>query len=472
MLAGLFSAAPGLPAQEKVPLGIHYQAVARDKYGNELVNTRISVRFSIIPGDPLSEPTYQELHQDVITSRFGVFSLVIGHGIVTGSSPCRALSEISWQSADHFLKVEVKFENDFMDMGTMQFLSVPYALFARKSLEPGPAGPKGDPGEKGEQGDPASDDQDLEFDGSHLKITGGNSVLLTPLLQNLGVRYETDGNYLEISRGNSVKISNIEADGDPKNEIQDIVISSDKLKISNNPLATEWDLAKYLDNTDNQALTYDALSRVLGISGNPGSVNLSELKNDADADPANEIQDLQLTGNTLKITGKADATPVSLDKYLDNTDNQGLSYNESTNTLSIDRGGSITLGTNVAFRVKNTSPDMAGIASYVVMTYDATEYNVGNCMNTGTGVFTAPSDGIYTFNISYFADGAGDGREIALYVNSVLFEKLAINIGSGTTVPVRSVTMKLSATNTVSFVVYTGVATQTGTGVFSGFRVN
>ena len=29
-------------------------------------------------------------------------------------------------------------------MGTMQFLAVPYALYAQRSLEPGPQGPKGE----------------------------------------------------------------------------------------------------------------------------------------------------------------------------------------------------------------------------------------------------------------------------------------------------------------------------------------
>jgi hypothetical protein len=169
--------------------------------------------------------------------------LIIGHGTPTGNAPCGELSQVSWESAYHFLKVEVKFENDFMDMGTMQFLSVPYALYARKSLEPGPAGPQGDPGPKGDPGDPASDDQTLSFDGSTISISGGNSLSLTDLLQNLTVSYQTDGTYLGISRGNSVKLATIEADGDPENELQDLTISSDKLKITNNALATEWDLS-------------------------------------------------------------------------------------------------------------------------------------------------------------------------------------------------------------------------------------
>ena len=128
--------------QSNVPFGIHYQAVARDNFGTELANRRISVKFSIISGDPLGTPVYQELHQDVTTSKYGVFSLVIGKGIPTGNSPFGELSQIEWKNAFHYLKVEVKFENTFMDMGTMQFLAVPYALFAQKSLATWPAGPK------------------------------------------------------------------------------------------------------------------------------------------------------------------------------------------------------------------------------------------------------------------------------------------------------------------------------------------
>jgi hypothetical protein len=105
------------------------------------------------------------------------------------------------------------------------------------------------------------------------------------------------------------------------------------------------------------------------------------------------------------------------------------------------------------------------------MTYDAVDYNIGNGLNASTGVFTAPYDGIYTFNISYTADGSGDAREIAIYVNSVLYEKLALSIAGGSVIPVKSITIKLSTLNTVSVVVYTGLATTTGTGTFSGYKV-
>ena len=160
---------------QNVPLGIFYQAVARDNFGKEIINKNIDVKFSIISGNPIGPVVYQELHSDVITSKYGVFSLVIGHGTPTGGL-YGELSQIQWNTAFHYLKIEVKFDNDFIDMGTMQFLAVPYALYAQKSLEPGPPGPKGDQGSKGDPGDPASDNQTLSFDQSNLSINGGNSV--------------------------------------------------------------------------------------------------------------------------------------------------------------------------------------------------------------------------------------------------------------------------------------------------------
>lgn len=487
--------------QTGVPAGINYQAVARDSYGKELANTNIDVRFSVIAQNPLGTLEYQELHSRIITSKYGVFSLVIGKGVPIGGT-CNSLAEVPWAGSYHYLKVEVKFENSFIDMGTMQFMAVPYALYASKSLEPGPAGPKGDAGPPGPQGlqGPAG----IKGDTGPQGLTGAKGDPGDPASddQTLSVVNVDGSDYLAISGGNQVKISNIEKDGDPANEIQDLTINTDKLKITNNPAATEWDLSPY-----RQSLTYDPASRIIGITGTSSSINLSELKNDddasstneiqalsfdpaskilsltnsasadlsslkddADASPTNEIQALSLAGDNLTISG---SNSVSLAAYKDNTDSQTLTYSETANTktLQISGGNSVTIGSMVAFRVKNNTSDPASSMSYTTMTYDASDYNIGGYLNEATGVFTAPQDGIYTFNVTYLADGLGGSRELAVYVNSVLYDKLAIDIGSGVTIPVHSVTMKLSSLNTVSIVIYTGVATQTGTGTFSGFRV-
>ena len=58
-------------------------------------------------------------------------------------------------------------------MGTMQFMAVPYALYAAKSLEPGPQGP---PGTQGVPGDPATDDQQLTYNPTTRTLSLTNST--------------------------------------------------------------------------------------------------------------------------------------------------------------------------------------------------------------------------------------------------------------------------------------------------------
>ena len=408
---------------QTVPAGINYQAVARDNTGAELANTTISVKFSILKDSPLGTAVYEELHSNVVTSKYGVFSLVIGKGTVTGGTAA-TLADIDWSTGNYYLNVQVKFDNNsFLDMGSMQFLAVPYALYAAKSLEPGPQGPKGDPG------DPASDNQTLSFDGSALSIAGGNTVDMTGLLQNLTITNTADGNYIGISRGNQIKVSTIEGDGDPTNEIQDLVINDNILKITRNPAATSWDLSKYLDNTDAQALTYNTTTNVLGISGNASTADLSALK-------------------------------------------QTLSYDESTKALTISNGNSVTLGNTIAFRTTKTISTAAPAAVDVTFIGTSTSYNDGGGYNSTTGEFTAPASGIYTFTMSYNADGTGGSRELKLYLNSSLYDYFAVEIASASIVSGKSITLKLTAGDVVKAVVFTGVSTQTGSGTFCGFRIN
>jgi hypothetical protein len=390
---------------QTVPFGIHYQAVARDNYGKEYTDKEIDVKFSILAGNPLGDIVYQELHSKTRTSKYGVFSLVIGSGTPTGGTNGE-LSQITWGDANHYLNVEVRFDKDFIDMGTMQFLAVPYALYAQRSLEPGPQGPQGP---KGEQGDPATDDQQISFDGNNLSIERGNLVSLDGLLQNLTVTNGPDGSYLGITKGNSVKIATIEADGDPANEIQDLI--------------------------------YDNAKRELRLLKSSAPViDLNELKNDADADPLNEIQE--------------------------------ITYNPSTYSLSISGGSApVSLGNIIAFRSRKLLSVTASSMSDLTFLPSVVEYNEGNAFNAATGEFVAPVRGIYTFSLSYFADGTGSSRRLSIYHNSVLYEVMADEILSQSTVFPRSVTMKLDAGDVVKLVINTGTSTQSGTGSFSGFRI-
>jgi hypothetical protein len=427
---------------QNVPLGIFYQAVARDNSGKELVNKNIDVKFSIISGNPLGTVVYQELYSDITTSKFGVFSLIIGHGTPTGGL-YNDLSQIRWNQAYHYLKVEVKFDNDFIDMGTMQFLAVPYALYAQKSLEPGPQGPKGDPG------DPASDNQTLSFDGNNISISNGNTVNLSTL--NVPHQLTLIGDTLSILGGNKVGLTN---------QIQDLQLDiNNKLKITKNSSATLIDLGPFKQN-----LSYDNTKGLLSISNGTGT-DLSVLKTAG-------IQDIHLTGNQLTIDKNSSSTGVDLTKYLDNTDNQQLTYSESNKSLSISGGNSVTLGSLVAFRAKKTSsetePTFMSDYDFIAGTLD---YNDGSGYDYSTGVFTVPYSGIYTFNVSYTATGTGDSRILKVFLNGSLYEILNNGITAGSSIT-RQITMKLAAGDKVKVIINVGTGFETGQGSFSGFKVN
>jgi hypothetical protein len=121
--------------------GITYQAVALDENGKEIAgqdingniinSKRIDVRFSIVGGTLDGEVLYTEVHS-ASTDQFGLFSLVIGHGIVSSDGKYQKLTDMNWGAEELFLKVEIDINRsgNFKVMGIQQMMSVPFAFYA------------------------------------------------------------------------------------------------------------------------------------------------------------------------------------------------------------------------------------------------------------------------------------------------------------------------------------------------------
>lgn len=95
-----------------------------------MANQNVSFRMSILEGSTGGTVIYSETHQ-ATTNDFGSVSFLIGTGqIVLGF-----MSDIDWGNNDHFLKTEVDVNGgiNFVEMGTSQMVSVPYALYADKA---------------------------------------------------------------------------------------------------------------------------------------------------------------------------------------------------------------------------------------------------------------------------------------------------------------------------------------------------
>jgi hypothetical protein len=106
---------------QNIPQRINYQAVAHDANGNVLSNQSLNVTISILSGSATGTLEYQESH-NANTNQFGLFYFKIGDGSVLSGS----MAGVNWGSTSHFVNINV----DGNDLGTVQLVSVPYALAA------------------------------------------------------------------------------------------------------------------------------------------------------------------------------------------------------------------------------------------------------------------------------------------------------------------------------------------------------
>ena len=122
-----------------IPQALSYQAVARDAQGMPIADEEIVVEISIIRSSADGTIEWQETHYPV-TNALGLFSINIGKGISTYAGSKQAFSDIVWTDGPHFVKIRVDFGhstflNGFVDMGTVELQSVPYALVADSALK-------------------------------------------------------------------------------------------------------------------------------------------------------------------------------------------------------------------------------------------------------------------------------------------------------------------------------------------------
>jgi uncharacterized protein (TIGR02145 family) len=116
-IALLFSAL--LLAQ--APALIPYQAIARNTAGEPLASSTLNARFTIHDGTAAGANVWQE-QQTVSTNTLGLFTAQLGSSM--------ALTSVNWGNGSKFLQVELDLGSGFIDLGTQQLLSVPYALHA------------------------------------------------------------------------------------------------------------------------------------------------------------------------------------------------------------------------------------------------------------------------------------------------------------------------------------------------------
>lgn len=134
------------------PQSINYQAVARNSAGAVLANQTISIRFTIHDITATGTIIYQDTVRNISTNQFGLFTSAVGGGTQVGPN---LFSNINWATGSKYLQVEIDPTGgvNYIDMGTTQLLSVPYALYAKTSGSTlGATGPTGSQGPIGATG--------------------------------------------------------------------------------------------------------------------------------------------------------------------------------------------------------------------------------------------------------------------------------------------------------------------------------
>ncbi|MFC2151967.1 hypothetical protein ACFLSE_05510 [Bacteroidota bacterium] len=308
----------------QVPDAFKYQAVIQNSSGEILPNQNISLRISILDGSATGTNVFTETHLET-TSDLGLIAINIGKGTLVSGD----FSTINWSTGDKYLKVAVD-ENggsSYTDLGAVELLSIPYALYANEVLN--------------------KDDADADPTNEYQVLSISNDTI-----------YLTNGGFVKLP------VDNInDADADPSNEIQDLDLTSNVLTITNHASPTEIDLAPYQGtNTDEQTLNLAGTD--LTITGG-NTIDLSPIQDgvdDADNDPANELQNLQLIGDTLKIDN-ANQVVFTYDssqwinngnQLYYNTGNVGIGSSSPVSNLEIK---ATTKATGALFQVINANND-------------------------------------------------------------------------------------------------------------------
>jgi hypothetical protein len=122
----------------QAPDGIQFQALATDANGHPAAGRVIYVKDAIVAKTATGTIVYSETFK-VTASSAGIFTIVLGKGTYAGG--VTSIANIDWANGPFFLNLKIAVEptipnaswnvnNEYVDLGTSQFWSVPYAMYA------------------------------------------------------------------------------------------------------------------------------------------------------------------------------------------------------------------------------------------------------------------------------------------------------------------------------------------------------
>ncbi len=139
------------------PPVLNYQSVAKDPLGNPAKNRDVYVKEIIYQKAAVGGINVWEETHIAKTDNDGIFTIFIGKGTKTAATTLADIGQIDWANGPFFMNIKVAVSpsipavwwaaaDNYIDLGTTQLMSVPYALFAgnasvtnvNTSIQPGP----------------------------------------------------------------------------------------------------------------------------------------------------------------------------------------------------------------------------------------------------------------------------------------------------------------------------------------------
>lgn len=114
----------------QAPESMNYQAVIRDGSGELVSSQQVGLLIKILQGSATGSSVYEETYSPT-TNAYGLVNLQLGTGTVqTGT-----FSSIDWGNGPYFVETaaDVSGGTSYVTISTTQFMSVPYALYAKNA---------------------------------------------------------------------------------------------------------------------------------------------------------------------------------------------------------------------------------------------------------------------------------------------------------------------------------------------------
>ena len=118
----------------QAPEGVNYQALIRDASGVVVANQNVGIQLSLLQGSASASASGSAVYKENFsptTNDFGLVNLQIGAGTPTLGT----FSSIDWSNGTYFIEtaVDVSGGTSYVVISTTQFMSVPYALYAKNA---------------------------------------------------------------------------------------------------------------------------------------------------------------------------------------------------------------------------------------------------------------------------------------------------------------------------------------------------